>query len=370
LLFLAAGFAAAGSMRRALLGTSVALGVLLLIAGPFVLAMSTAKGYFTYGDAGKLTYARHVNGVAYPHWQGEPPGDGTPVHPSRRILLDPPVYEFGTPIGGTYPIAYDQAYWYEGVAARIDPSNQLRQLLASAVFYVDLFALQLAAVTLSVLAVYGLRIGNRPSVLDAGRALLLSLIGLAALLLYVPVLVEGRYVGALVVLFWSDLLVQARLPSAPNERRLMSVLGMLMVLFLATNIILFNVQGVGDLTDSEAGNALSAAAAPSWPGAVAEELQRLGVGPGNKVALIGYGLDAFWARLGRTPIVAELLHWDAQGFWKGDEALQADVMNVFASSGAKAVVAEYVPGDARLPGIWHQVGDSSFYIYLLGTGGQ
>jgi hypothetical protein len=207
-------------------------------------------------------------------------------------------------------------------------------------------------------------------VLGLGRALLLSLIGLAALLLYVPVLVEGRYVGALVVLFWSDLLLQARLPSGPSERRLMSVLGMLMVLFLATNIILFNVQGVGDLTDSEAGNALSAAAAPSWPGAVAEELQRLGVEPGDKVALIGYGLDAFWARLGRTPIVAELLHWDAQGFWKGDKALQADVMNAFASSGAKAVVAEYVPGDASLPGIWHQVGDSSFYIYLLGTGGQ
>jgi hypothetical protein len=62
-----------------------------------------------------------------------------------------------------------------------------------------------------------------------------------------------------------------------------------------------------------------------------------------------------------------MLHWDAQPFWRGDEALQADVMNAFASSGAEALVAEYVPGDARLPGAWHQVGDSSFYIYLFGT---
>jgi hypothetical protein len=363
LLFLAAAFAAATNVRRAALHTGVAVAVFLLVGGPYVLLMTTTRGEFTYGEAGKLTYVRHVNGVAYPHWQGKPEGDGVPVHPPRQILDEPPIYEFGTPIGGTYPISYDQAYWYEGVTVRFDVMNQLRQLLASAVFYVDLFVFQQAALVFSLILVYALRKWQRLSFLGGGRALLLSLVGLLALLLYAPVLVAGRYVGAFVVLFWSDLLVQARLPLSPANRRVITTLSALMAVFLSFNILMFNIRGFADLTDDKPLN-VTVSGAPSWPGAVAEELWLLGIDPGDQVAVIGYGLDSFWARLGRTKIVAELLEWQADPFWLGDSATQEEVLRAFASTGAKAIVAEYAPAYARLPG-WRQVEDSSFYIYVF-----
>lgn len=372
LLLLAAASLAATDIHRTLWRSGVALLVLLLIGGPFVLLMSRTKGYFTYGEAGKFTYVRHVNGVPYPHWQGEPEGDGVPLHPSRLIFDNPPIYEFGTPIGGTYPIAYDQTYWYDGVLVRFNFANQIRQLLISAFYYVDLFVYQQAAILFSLILIYALY--KRPNqaqqggLLNRGRALLLSGIGLLGLLLYAPILVAGRYVGAFVILFWSDLLAQARVPNSPTNRRIITSLSILSIAFLTSNILLFNVKGFNDLQgNSEQPHAASTGAgAPARPVAVAEELWRLGVDPGDRVAVIGYGFDAFWARLARTKIVAEMLEWEATPFWLGDFAFQQEVLSAFASTGAQAVVAENVPAYANLPG-WHRVGESSYYIYLLDT---
>jgi hypothetical protein len=82
------------------------------------------------------------------------------------------------------------------------------------------------------------------------------------------------------------------------------------------------------------------------------------------VAIIGYGFDSFWARLARVRIVAEMLGHQAGDFWLGSEALQQEVLRAFASTGASAIVAEYVPDYARLNG-WHQVGNSNYYIYVF-----
>ncbi|MGD2156264.1 MAG: hypothetical protein PVG14_03885 [Anaerolineales bacterium] len=54
----------------------------------------------------------------------------------------------------------------------------------------------------------------------------------------------------------------------------------------------------------------------------------------------------------------------ANDYWLGDDALQRDVLRVFASAGADAVVAEDVPEYATLT-YWHRVGDSNCYVYIL-----
>jgi hypothetical protein len=192
------------------------------------------------------------------------------------------------------------------------------------------------------------------------------MVGVLALLLYAPILVAGRYVGAFVVLFWSDLLAQAHLPDSPVGRRMITIFSIFIIAFLGFNILLFNIQGFGDLARSGEQPPASAALAgpPARPLAVAEELGRMGIEPGDPVAVIGYGFDSFWARLARTKIVAEMLEWQATPFWLGDSAFQQKVLTAFASTGAQAVVAENVPAYAKLPG-WRRVGNSSYYIYLL-----
>jgi len=83
-----------------------------------------------------------------------------------------------------------------------------------------------------------------------------------------------------------------------------------------------------------------------------------------QVAIIGYGFDAYWARLARVRIVAELLGTQAGLFWTGDAATQAQVIDAFAASGAQAIVAEDAPSYAVLPH-WRRVGDTNYFIYLL-----
>jgi hypothetical protein len=344
LFFLAAAFVAVANWRRAVVGTAVALFCFILVAGPFIGLMSVWHGRFTYGDAGKFTYVRHVNHVVYPHWQGEPPGDGVPLHPSRQIFDNPPIYEFAAPIGGTYPISLDQTYWYEGVVVRFDLGNQLRQLLASALDYADLFIYQQAAVLFGLALLYGLRQWGRFSLLAGLRGWLLSGVGLLGLLLYAPILVAGRYVGAFILLFWSDLLAQVRLPDTAVARYVIRSVTLLMILFILANVALFNLQRFADLSGgSEPPGLVEVVGPPEWPGAVAEELWRLGIAPGDQVAVIGYAFDSYWARLARVKIVAETLGWQADALWLGDPAFQEEVLATFASAGANAVVAEYVP---------------------------
>ena len=57
-----------------------------------------------------------------------------------------------------------------------------------------------------------------------------------------------------------------------------------------------------------------------------------------------------------------MLEADAIDFWQGDEILQQSVLRAFAGTGANAVIAEYVPSDARVED-WQRVGNSNYYVY-------
>jgi hypothetical protein len=176
--------------------------------------------------------------------------------------------------------------------------------------------------------------------------------------------VEGRYVGAFIVLFWADILGNIRLPNVPANGLWLRVLSSIAAFGLLANIILLNLDGFARLNPSLQ-SSLGAAMTPvARPLAVARTLQELGVRDGDKVGVIGYAYDSFWARLARVRIVAEMLEADADEFWRGDEALRQSVLQAFANTGIDAVVAESVPADAGLRD-WHQVGNSNYFIYVF-----
>ena len=103
---------AGSSLLAAALRTLVATVLFAGIALPFILALSAAKGRPTFGDSGRINYAEYVNrATRFVHWRGEPAGTGTPLHPSRKIFSDPDVFEFSSPVQGSYPPWYDPSYW-------------------------------------------------------------------------------------------------------------------------------------------------------------------------------------------------------------------------------------------------------------------
>jgi hypothetical protein len=351
--------------KQAWLRVLVALLVFLLVSGPFIALISTIQGELTFSDASKVTYIRHVAGLSHPHWQGAASGPGTPDHPSQQILSNPPIYEFAEPIGGTYPISYDPYYWYKGAFTDFSLEKQIITLIESSVFYFDLFFRQQGVLLVSVFVLYLTGFWRSLSMADLIRRYGFTVLAVVAFGMYGLVLAAGRYIGVFVVLFWADLLANIRVRDGQMTQRLSTVLGTVMILFMLTTIAAFNLEGFSSLISHSKAteSAIQSSPPPSWPGEVAEELHHLGVQPGDKVAVIGYAFDSFWARLARVKIVAEMVDVDATAFWLGEPDLQNEVIEAFASTGAKAIVAEHVPPYATLRD-WHQVGNSNFFIYL------
>lgn len=364
-LFLAASFFTPGRWRYQFRKFLLALAVFSLVISPFIALISQKKGRFTYGESGIITYMRYVNHIPYPHWQGGPPGQGTPVHPSRLIFPDPPIYEFASPVPGTYPISYDPSYWYEGVQLEFRLGQIAGAVLSNGLVYFDVIFRQLGPVTAGILILYLMGYRARPWKIGVIRDWSLAIIAGLMLALLSLVYTEGRYFGAFIVLMAADLLSNLSLENTGFERKLTVAVCAVMIFSLLGSLLAHNLEGFNSLSARQGERESAGSVKPlEWPGQAAEELQRLGVQPGDRVAVIGYAFDSFWARLARVKIVAEMFGWEADSFYLGSKSFQAEVLRSFASAGARAVVAEYVPAYARLDG-WHQVGDSSYYIYLL-----
>jgi hypothetical protein len=342
----------------------LAVSVFLLISCPFILLISEKKGKLTIGESGTVTYLRYANGMPFPHWQGDPQRGIIPTHPSRIIHRSPAVYEFDGPIGGTYPISTDPSYWYEGVEPRFDVAGLLARLFASGLVYGEVFFHQQGILVACIFVLYTMRQGGKYTLQETLERWALVIPALVAFGLYGTVLVEGRYIGAFILLFWADILGNVRLPNVPVNGLWPGVLCSLAAFGLLANIILFNLDGFTRLNPSWQSGLGAATVPPAKPLAVARTLQELGVKPGDRVGVIGYAYDSFWARLARVKIVAEMLEADAGELWQGDEALHQSVLQAFAKTGVDAVVAEYVPGYAGLRD-WHQVENSNYYIYIF-----
>ncbi len=365
ILFVGIAFFTFADKRTAVSGTSLILIGYLLVTLPYTAFISAVRGDSTFGGAANFTYAKHVNGVAFAHWQGEPPGSGTPEHPTRQIFEEPAIYEFAEPIAGTYPVSFDPAYWNAGLTAQFDFRQQIDALIVSGLFFLDVFFYQHGALLVGIVVLYLLsRRQYRIKPIDILGRWGLIVIALAVFGFYSLVLVSGRYIGVFVILFWADLLANIRLPDTLLARRLVPILGGLMTLFLLINLVTFSLSGFRDLGTAANASSAIGGQAPEWPGETAEALLDLGLEAGDPVAIIGYGFDSFWARLGRFQIVAEMPINEAVPFWTAEPDLQDEVIEAFASSGAKAIIAETVPVYASLPD-WKQVGRSNYYILML-----
>ncbi len=364
--FLGAAAFASGSFRRSFAPTVVALLTFLIVAAPFVVAISMKKGSFTFGDAGKITYARYLNDLPYPHWQGGPVESGRPLHPTRVVLEEPAIYEFATPISGTYPVSYDPWYWYEGVEIRIRPQKQLGYVLYSVWFYLTLLLREFGPLTLGALLLasrFGLMTGTWSQFLKRWGV---GLVALAGLGLYATVHVIGRYIGAFMVLLWADVLANLRGGRSDEARSTTKSISLAVVIVMLAIVGTFNLEGILRLAgqgDPHVEGSLNEAPRPAAT-EVVTALREHGVGTGDQVAIIGDAFTANWARLAEVKIVAQMLPWDASILWFGEDTIQKQALEAFSSTGARAVVAEYVPSLAQTTG-WHRVGASSFFVYVF-----
>jgi 4-amino-4-deoxy-L-arabinose transferase-like glycosyltransferase len=368
LVFIAvAGFISLRQRKRAL-AFLLAPVCFVLIAGPWIMAISHAKGRYTFGDAGLLTYmwlaGPQANSV---EWGGQIEGGDNMAHPPRRLSIDPPVYEFASPIPGTFPLWYGSSYWLEGRKFHFSSAGQSRIVHESYSIYWDILNHQKEYLVLLLVLII-----VQGTVLDYFKSFLrrweLWLPAIAALGMYALVRVEGRYVAAYVAIMWISLFAAVRLPRKDVVQQFALCAVVATVLTTGTGILRIAIH---DFHHS------ILLRAPNEQGEVAEGLRKLGVLQGESLATIGIPRDSFyWARLARVRVISEIPTAYVNQYWFASSDTQERVRSLFAQTGAVAIVTDAMPAavtfpkssiPVNLPG-WQRIGRTSYFLFPLRTG--
>jgi hypothetical protein len=332
----------------------LSLAAFVAVVLPWAAVLSARLGRPTTGEVGRLAYAWLVNGVRETHWQGEGGEDGTPTHPTRKIHDDPPCFEFAEPVGGSYPVWYDKAHWYDGLRSRFVPANQARALSRT---LDDLWRIVFRAWPAALAAFVALAVGFARRGAAAWRSvrggLPVLVPALAFVGLYALVHVEGRYLAAPFVAIGLVALDAAWLgaPSASSPRAARAVLALALLASGAYLVHLARAVGPEGKADLH--------------GRVAEALGQTGVAPGARVGYVCTSVGPYWARLAGTRIVAEVRHDEVARFWAAPAPARAAALHALARAGAEAVVADGPPRAADRAG-WTELSDTGYFVWRPG----
>jgi len=357
MIFLACAFLLHGFVRGSFVAagarTLVAFSVFCALASPLILALLHEKGRLTFGDSGRIAYTEYVDRATLSvHWQGEPTGTGIPTHPTRKILSDPPLYEFAQPVAGSYPPWYDPSYWYEGIAPHFSLKGQLWVLFRAGNAYLKMFSKSGALyVVFFVLFSTIRKMGTwEPAAKETSLVFLPSI---AALALYALVLVEFRYVSpfVLVILVWSLWRVRVLVSADLNYFRRASVV------MIAALLLTLAWPVAHDLAEAIRPQAFEQLQ-------VAEGLHAIGVPAGARVGFIGKGIQAYWAHLAGARIVAEIPEQGQAAFLAADDAKKRQVFEKFGEDGVAAVVMKAADKNPAAAG-WLHIAGTPYYVYLI-----
>jgi len=356
----------------------LALAVFLLTAAPLVALLSERAGHFTFGESGKLNYAWHVNGLQpYAGWTGADTGQpfsslavyglrppaasardshryGIPEHPPRRLMETPLILEFGAPIQGTFPLWYDPAYWYAGAKVHFDLRQQIAELKDTLLEYQKIFSQRMAffagALVLFVLAE---RIQKQRA--NDLRAAWLWIWPLIALLMYTFVHVEIRYIAAFCVLLC--LAVYGTLMARVNRQVALAVGATVAAAMMIPFAIYMAETGVATVSS------LVRSTQPEYESA-ALGLRNLGMQSGDRLAVVGFPLDPYYAHYDGLRVVASIPATDE--FWNLPAPDLKSVAASLSKIGVKAVIARNRPRNAA-PANWKdlKVPGAAYSVLLL-----
>jgi len=393
-----------------------ALAVFLLLSTPYIVALSHANDRVMFNDAGRLNYAWEINRVKkWAHWQGEEGVHGTPVHPTRKIHEDPPMYEFGTPFEVTYPPWYNPTYWYDGVKLTVDLRTQASVIARNLRMLLSFLANATGPVT--AISASGENLEG-PSETTIGPLLtllcfmtivswngavvrriwaqwfLLVPVG-AALAAYALLHYEGRYIAPYVVVLWIVLFRSVAVAGSAQTKKVFTAVlasaALLSIATLAGGAGRATLNAVRSLADPNASVSFFQSGYSDWK--VVEYLHNAGVSKETRVGAIGWTYTAYWARMAQVHIVAEIPAEGAASFWSSDTATRDAVMDLFRKAGAKAVVARSghlnshhehewdlrgLPGTVAplpistnasiSPGMlekWHHIDGTDYYVFVF-----
>ena len=350
ILILAASLLTVENWRPAL-KMALASGTLMLVIGSlYFVPLSLELEHFSLGESSTFNYAVHVNGVG-PSWYSQNLGSarGTLLRSPEKIFFDPAAYWFAIPTPVTHPLRFDPSYWTLGVHPHFAWNSQWRAVTRSSfVLRKSLRELSIAGIAVLVLAfLAGGGKGIRISVMKLWP---LWCIGLAGCAMYVLISVEPRYVGAFLVLVWFALLAGFLLPRWHGRE---------VALLITLAVVLTSLHFTWRQASSGTGSSQS-----NQDFEAAQQLTRFGLRAGDRVARISsMPNDLGVERILRTQIAGEVDNTSTSAFWDLPLATQQDMLRLFHTRGAEAVIATNpsLRGDNRLE--WQRLGTTQYWVW-------
>ena len=352
LIILAASLFAVQNRQTALKMVAVSLLILLSIGSLYFVPLSRARHKLSFGESGKFNYLLYVNHVR-PAWYVQNIGTagGKLLHPPEKINSSPSAYAFSHSSLVTHPLRFDPSDWIVGARPRLAFKDQLRTCLAT-IRKLSRHSITLGPVLLCICFLSFLSWRDGRLVAGLRRAWTVWIVGLAGCLMYLLLNVEPRYVGSFLSLFCLGLILSFDIP-AKLSRRAVAISTVLVVVVLlaplaATSGIRFFKSLGGGNGDAEA----------------AMELSRAGIRPGDKVARIsGTVTDLGIERIARVEVIGEVGIGDAQLFWNAAPETQQAILQLFASRGARAVVATAIEASPATHSQWNHLGSTRYWAW-------
>jgi hypothetical protein len=289
------------------------------VVSPVVLSIGSIDPVILVVFAGIAWY---VNGFPRP----PRPGEGL-QHPPRLLLDRPAILEYASPVTATYPLSYDPAYWFAGARARWNLRQQVLMIETSVLYYYQLL-MEMAALLAGVVALLILRAPSETRVTRNRAFPWLAIWPLSACAMYGVVHIEKRFLWAFFAIFW--LAVYRELCRRTNAMTRTAVLGTVLCALL--------IPAARSFPD--------AVLHSSQPGYLraADALRAAGVHRGDRLATVGRGFEAYYARLLGARVVAEIV--DPGEFSRLSAEDMAIVRQRLAGIGVKALVVKDAASNA------------------------
>lgn len=350
--------------------------VFAVMVAPYAAGLSWSYGKFTMGESGPLNYAFHVNLLPrWTNWQGEPGGYGKPIHPTHQLSANPDIFAFDEPYHNTYSPFGNITYWYQGyrhfwsaryqaIAIVRDLDYLMHALLPQPIFYAVVLAVVLIIVALRARAQWF------KALLASWPLFVPALVGV---LLYVQVHLEDRYLGSFLTILCLLPFAALALIADHVPAKLMTALSVLLIAGAACNFAIVNRDVLAHLR-----NHYTYFENPQWKLGLA--MERAGLQPGDGIAVVGGpNASCTWAYIAHLRIIAEMggkpfdqRHLDppetpspVSAFWHASAQEQQQIIDIFRSTGARAVIASEKPAEISAPSGWKLLPDTKTWIYRL-----
>jgi hypothetical protein len=353
------------SKRPTILRLSVVTG-LALFTVPWITVLSLHYGRLTFSDSGKMGQLWLVGlqrGMLHP--DHVPLIVGSPTHPTRKIFSSPDVFEFSTPIPGTYPAWRDVSYWLDGLSVRLPLGRQIGVFVGNLNFYVKVAIKYYTLLTSVLLVLTGLVVFWRDGTAEVRstviRASYLLFWSLAAFLLYACVWVEYRYLAGPLIVFCLSIVGVVLRATEKSPSYNMAAHAVVMVLgvgLLAPQFVAICGRTMVLVRE------VSGGARVHQHREIANAIRLSGLSPQSRIASVGYSFEHYFARLARVTIVAEVIDSEVPAFWSMPPQQRDVLYRRLRSYDVKAIVAASAP-DTCLQTGWIPLAGTPYRLLLL-----